>query len=258
MFTRDFLIEVAKGNVAGHSLVNKFGFNDNIGATLAPIAAGSVYQTPTSATSLEIVSTNSNDNASGTGARTVEVQGLDANFDLQTETVSMNATDGTIAAPLANTYTRVFRVKVATSGTYATQTGGSHVGTLTIRVSGGGATWATIVTSAGGFPMGRTEIGVYTIPAGYTVYLLSKHVSIESAKVPDVLWFRREGADTVAAPFSTMRLFERHQGAASEILYQPPAPSVVLPEKTDVGAMGYVTTGVAAVSVEFQILLVAN
>lgn len=258
MFTRDFLIEVAKGNAVGHSLVNKFGFNDSIGSTLVPISDGGIYQTPTSAQALEIVSTNSNDNASGTGARTVEIQGLDANFDLQTETVSMNAADGTIAAPLVNTYIRVFRVKVATSGAYATQTTGSHVGTLTLQVSGGGDTWATIGTSVGGFPMGQTEIGVYTIPAGYTGYLLSKHVSIESTKIPNILWFRREGADTVAAPFDTMRLFERHQGAATEIIYQPPAPPIIFPEKTDVGAMGYVGTGSAAVAVEFQILLVAN
>ena len=48
------------------------------------------------------------------------------------------------------------------------------------------------------------------------------------------------------------------EGAADEITYEPPAPAIVLPEKTDIGAMAYIGTGSAAVSVEFQILLVDN
>ena len=253
--SQDFLIEVAKGNVAGHSLVNKFGFNAAVGSTLQPIADGAVYQTPTTAQSLEMVSSDANDTSAGSGARTLEIQGLDASFALQIVTVAMN---GTTAAAVTGTWMRVFRMRVLTSGTYATQAVGSHVGILTLRVAAAGATWATIGLSASSFPIGQTEIGCYTIPAGYTGYLLSKHVSIESTKVPNILWFRRENADDVTTPFDAMRLFERHYGAASEITYQPHAPAITLPEKTDVGAMGYVATGTSAVSVEFQILLVAD
>ena len=253
--SQDFLIEVAKGNVTGHSLVNKFGFNDSVGSTLQPVADGAVYQTPTAAASLEVVSSDANDTSAGSGARTLEIQGLDASFAPQTVTVSMN---GTTAAAVTGTWMRVFRMRVLTSGTYANQSAGSHAGTLTLRVASAGATWAMIGLSASGFPIGQTEIGCYTIPAGYTGYLISKHVSIESTKVPNILWFRRENADDVATPFDVMRLFERHYGSASEITYQPPAPAIELPAKTDIGAMAYVATGSAAVSVEFQILLVAD
>ena len=253
--SQEFLIEVAKGNIAGHSLVNKFGFNDAVGATLQPIADGAVYQTPTTAQSLEIVSSSANDTSAGTGARSVEIQGLDASFVSQTVTV---ATNGTSAVAVTGTWTRVFRVMVKDSGTYATQAAGSHAGTITLRNSGAGVTWATIVLTASSFAAGQTEIGAYTVPAGYTGYLLSKHVSIESTKIPNILWFRRENADDVAAPYDSMRLFERHNGSTAEITYQPPAPTIVLPAKTDIGAMGYVATGSAAVSIEFQILLVAD
>lgn len=252
-FTKEFLLEVAKGNIAGHSLVNKFGFNDAVGATLQPVADGAIYQTPVAATSLEILSSDANDTSAGSGARTVIVEGLDANFAEQSETVTMS---GVTPVALSNTFTRVFRMRVATSGTYATQSAGSHAGTITLRTASAGATWATIGLSASSFPIGQTEIGVYTIPAAKTGYMLSKHVSIESNKAPNVLWFRRENADVVAAPYDAMRLFERHVGAAPEVLYQPPAPAIVLPAKTDIGAMAYVSTGSAAVAVEFQILLV--
>lgn len=252
---REFLIEVEKGNVAGHSIVNKFGFDAAVTSTLQTIADAQVYQTPTAAASLEIVSSDANDTSAGTGARTVEIQGLDANFAEQTETVTMN---GTTAVAITGTWIRLLRATVIESGTYASQSAGSHAGTITVRVSGAGATWATIGLTTGSFPMGQTEIGAYTIPAGKTGYLLSKHVSIESTKTPNVLWFRRENADDVSAPYDAMRLFQRHVGAADEISYSPHAPILVLPEKTDVGAMGYVSTGTAAISIDFQILLVDN
>lgn len=252
---RDFLIEVAKGNVAGHSLVRKFGFNDSVNSTLAPITDGAVYQTPTSAISLELVSSDANDTAAGTGARSVYIEGLDASFALQTETVSMA---GTGAAALANSYTRIFRMYVATSGTYATSSTASHAGTITLRVSGGGATWATIGTSAGGFPLGQTEIGCYTIPAGKTAYLLSFSTEIESTKTPNVLWFQRQNADDVSAPVDAMRIFHRTNVVAGGDEHVYPSGFFSFPAKTDMGAMGYVGTGTAAVSVNFELLLVDN
>ena len=249
------LFAVMHGNIPGQSIVNKFGFNGAVGSTLEPVADGAVYQTPTTAQSIEIVSDSTDDDAAGTGARTVAIQGLNAAWELQTQTVSM---DGTTPVAIPGTWTRVFRAKVTESGTYATQTAGSHAGTITVRNSGAGVMWAQMAISTDGFPMGQTEIGCYTIPAGKTGYLLSKHVSIESTKVPNVLWFHREGADTVAAPYDSMSLFERHNGAADELTYAPPAPNLRLPEKTDVGAMAYLATGSASVSIEFQILLIDN
>ena len=251
----EFLLEVRKGNVAGHSLINKFGFNDAVDSTLAPVADGAVYQTPTSATALEVVSSSTDDAAAGTGARTVIIEGLDANFNLQEETVSMN---GTTAVDLANTYTRVFRMYVGDSGTYATQSAGSHAGTITLRVDGAGATWATIGLSAGGFPVGQTEIGCYTIAAGYTGYLISLDTQIESGKTPNVLWFRRTNADVVSAPYDPIRLFYRTNisGGVNSVNYLGEVEK--FEEKTDLGAMAYIGASTASVSVRFQLLLVEN
>lgn len=255
-FTKDFLIEVAKGNIAGHSLIHKFGFNDGVNSTLAPITDGAVYQTPTAAVSLEIVSSDANDTAAGTGAQAVTIVGLDASWNEQTVTI---ATNGTTAAAVTGTWLRVYRMYVGTgqSGTYATSAAGSHAGTLTLRVASAGATWATIGTTAAGFPLGQTEIGCYTVPAGYTGYLLSLSAQVESAKTPNLLWFRRPAANDVTTPYDGMRVFHR-SNATTEDRHQPPAPMEVFTETTDMGVMGYVGTGTAAVSVTFQMLLVAN
>jgi len=253
---KDFLIEVDKGNVPGHSLVQKFGFNDSIGSTLGPITTTGDYPTPPTAQTLEILSDDADDNASGLGGRSVIIEGLGPDWTERSETVSL---DGTTPVTLSSSFTRVYRMALASSGVYSEVGALTHQGTITLRESGGGDTWAKIaLDSVTGMPMGQSEIGVYTIPAGKTGYLIYKHTTVESSKTPSIYWFRREGVDVVTAPFKPRRLFERHVGVSDSIEYNPAAPIISIPEKTDIGAMGYVPTGNAAISVEFQILLVDN
>lgn len=84
-FTKEFYLEVAKGNVAKHSLVHKFGAGD-VGTTLVPITQSGTYQTPTTAQALEFVSDNVNDTSAGTGAiRVIEHEvGITGNIVLRT------------------------------------------------------------------------------------------------------------------------------------------------------------------------------
>ena len=63
---------------------------------------------------LSVVSASANDASGGTGARTVEIQGLDSNWNLLTETVTMNG-----LTPVVTTqehFLRVFRARVVTAG----------------------------------------------------------------------------------------------------------------------------------------------
>ena len=66
----DFLTEVAKGNVAGNSIIHKFGKNISTNTSFTPVSIGGIYQTPQagSATTLRIKSGgNANDTAAGSG-----------------------------------------------------------------------------------------------------------------------------------------------------------------------------------------------
>ena len=58
-----FLIEVSKGNVPGHSIIHKYGGNEALSTTIAPICNGGFYRTPppSSTVTLEAVSTDAND-----------------------------------------------------------------------------------------------------------------------------------------------------------------------------------------------------
>lgn len=251
--TKEMLIDVALGKVAGMSIVNKFGRNSAIGTTIAPVCLGGNYRTPTTATALEIVSDNTNDTSDGTGGRKFFIQGLDGDFNLQSETVTMN---GTTAVDLANTYTRVFRAYCSESGTYATQSAMSHNGTITIQENGAGDEWLQIDVAGTNMGVGQTQIGAYTIPNGYKALVLGKHFTIDSNKSANMYFFKREGADDTTTPYNTMRLVEQMDGIGVPTGYDPDAPLLFIPSKTDIGFMAKTATGTASISVDFQILLI--
>ena len=247
----DFYHDVASGEVPGHSLMNKFGAGD-VGTSIVPVTNSLVYQTPTAAQSLEFVSSSANDTATGVGAREITIQGLDSNWDMVTLTI---ATNGTTAVSLPTDLVRLFRWTVSGSGTYATQTAGSHAGTLTVRAAGGGATWATIPSLP--FPFAQSEIGVYTVPRGYTGYLISRDLTTDTSKSLNAYLFQRPNADTVVAPYSSMRVVERFVGVNA---IAPPIKASKGPfvGPCDIGFMAEVSVGSAVVSVNFTLLLVED
>ena len=242
---------VVMGDVAGWTAVRKFGAIDNVGTTATVVATAGTYQTPTTAQALEILSSDANDTSAGTGARTVTIEGLDANWEEQTETVTLN---GTTAVDLANTYTRVFRMYVATSGTYATSTASSHAGTITLRADGAGATWATIglVSSVA---TGQSQIAVYTVPAGKRAYLIGREYSVETTKSVTLQLYRREAADTVSAPYSPMRVLEVDRGVDGVADRKYPVPLGPFTGPCDIGYFANTSSGTADVSVNFSLLL---
>lgn len=253
----DFYTEVQKGNVPKHSIIQKFGSIDNVTTTLTPISTGGVYPTPTTVTALEILSSSANDAAAGTGARSVTIEGIsDTNgaWTFESQTVTMN---GVTPVAIPNSMRRVFRMYVATSGSYADATTPSHNSTITLRVSGGGATWS-ILASEGTFGLGQSEIGLYTVPAGYTAYFLDKNVTVEDSKSADVFLYVREGADTTSAPFTPMLVKELERNLSTNSKRQPKSPMFSMTGPADVGFMGKSTSTTTDISVEFEILLVED
>ena len=123
---------LTRGLVDGAKVVHKFGAADAVGGTLVPISSSKTYQMPMTAQALEILSDDVNDNGTtsplGSGALTVEVIGIaDWNAGEVTELVTL---DGTSVVALSTLFLRVYRIKVITSGTYATDSIGSHDSTI--------------------------------------------------------------------------------------------------------------------------------
>ena len=161
----DFYLAVAKGDFTGYTKVSKFGRNPNVkSADYETIWDGSnFYPWPTAAETLNVVSSDANDTSAGTGARTVEIEGLNSNWNVLTETVSMN---GTTNVTTTNSFLRVYRARVVTAGSTET-----NAGTITMTNTTSSNVIAQISVDNSGF--GQTLMACYTIPAGKTGYLIS-------------------------------------------------------------------------------------
>ena len=148
-----FDLQVARNQIMGHSEQNIYGYQTAVTTTNIPLwenAAAYVY--PVSATSMNLVSTNAGDTA------TITISGLDANFKPITEAVVLN---GTTAVATINAFIRVNSMQVSVGSLT------NPAGTITLKDPTNTTTYAQINTG-----IGRTQMSIYTVPAGYTFYLI--------------------------------------------------------------------------------------
>jgi hypothetical protein len=251
-------LDVSRGLVNGLGTVKKFGRNPSVGTSFVPISLGGVYQVPQAAgaTTLRIkAGGNANDTAAGSGAQEVTLEGLDENFNSLIETV---ATAGASASSATTgTFTRLFRIYVSKSGTYASAIAGSHSGDIIVENSAGTADWGTIDST--GFPKGQSEIGAYSIPTGKTGHIKLRNLSVDSGKTVDLVFFSRGSIDQTAAPYDAMRarsVVNGVSGGSIETFGGTDIPFGPYVGPTDIGFMGRVASGTAQISVEFEIFII--
>jgi len=184
--------EIVEGLRSGYSITNKFGKNSDIDTATVPEdvwEGGGLYTGfPTgSAELVTVASSDANDASGGTGARTVRIFGLDANYEEQNEDITL---DGTNLVDSVNTYTRVNRLKVLTSGS---SNQAFNAGVLSVAHK---TTTANIFCKV---PAGtnQTQIGCFTIPAGKNGYMKDFTVEVDRAITSVVngsVWYREFGA----------------------------------------------------------------
>lgn len=234
-------LQVAKGQVVGASSVNKFGTNLDVGTTEETIwTNGGNITWPAAAFTAYIVSSDAADASAGTGARTVTVSGLDADYKVKTASVTLN---GTSAVAISGTWLRINRAFVTSSGT-----GGGAAGTVTIQDVGATVVYADL--SEGN----QTQIAAYTVPAGHTLYLdqitFTAAVSIGTNSATVKLDTRDFGSNT----FRTRYIADLQSGELINSLQYP----LALPEKTDIEARAVMSAGTASISAFFEGVLIAN
>jgi hypothetical protein len=135
--------EVALGRRQGATTWNKWGYNGNIGVGTDTVwTQGGIFAKLPTAQTLSIVSSSVNDIVTtGTGAQSIVVYGVDANYDEVIEVVSMN---GTTPVVTANTFLGVNRMAVYLNGT-----GTSNAGKITATGSISATVQATIEIEEG-------------------------------------------------------------------------------------------------------------
>jgi len=124
--------EVALNRRQGWSLWNKFGHNLDVDTGGDEIVAsfGGTFSSMTSADTLDVVSTDANDDDGGTGLNSIVIYGLDENRDEQIEVLTLN---GTTPVTTSNQWFGVNRVAAFLFGS-----GETNAGTINITATTAG------------------------------------------------------------------------------------------------------------------------
>ena len=228
-------IDIAAGNVLDTSGVHKFGavpaMSQNhtgtvwdVNDTLYPWTA---FNT---AGVLTIPAVNASDNG-----QTVTVIGLDENYNSISETFTVSSSTTTTGT---KTFKRAFRAFCTDSAT--------NVGNITIQRSG-----TTIARITAG--KGQTLMAVYTVPAGYTGYIMKGIMTVAANADATGDMFIKYFDQTA---FRVGHSFEV-SGTGGPYMYDFTVPAVI-PEKSDIDVRASVRSNNARVTAAFDVILIRN
>ena len=243
-----FELQVSRGQITFHEAICIFGINAAATTSNETVWVGSsLYTFPASATTTTVSSTNNNDAfPSGTGAQTVFVEGLDANYNRVSEIVRLN---GQTEVTAANQYLRVNRITVLTAGSNGTSAGAIYVGTGTVT-SGVPAN----VINVTGTNSNESESGFYSVPAGYTAYVTRWTVSSSNATATAYSRFTFR-VRPFGGVFNTKSIYNIPANGIHECDSEYP---VAIPEKSDIEILGLTSVDPAFLSTQLQFVLIQN
>lgn len=228
-------IDISSGNVLDARGVHKFGavpaMSQNttgtvwdVNDTLYPWSA---FNTPGV---LTIPAVNASDNGDH-----LTVYGLDENFDEIEEEFTLSSA-GTVTG--TKTFARVYRAFFANSTTNVGNINVQRAGTTVLRITAG---------------KGQTLMAIYTVPAGYTGYIMKGTMTCEAgADATGDMFVRYYGQTS----FRVGHSFEV-SGAGGQYEYDFTVPPAI-PEKSDIDVRAKVRSNNARITAAFDIILVKN
>lgn len=239
----NFYSNVSLGRVPGASVMDKFGRNPDVDTGTDPEDLwdrGGIWVEPSIACKHNIKSTDGNDNDSGTGARMMEVFGLIANYNQQSEIITL---DGTNDVPTDNLYRIIFRKIVRSAGS-----SGGNIGTLTATSQVDGTVTAQISPENN-----QTLMSIYQIPADKTGLLYQYYVDVnESTGIGTV------ALDLLIKPIDEVWQVKHHRGTKENLPHKFTFPRPIAAKSMVKLGNIRVSNNNTDVSGGFEILLVDN
>lgn len=243
----NYFLELARGNIDGQKVIHKFGSNFDINPVsgFEALWTGGANYTGFDSTVAEIVevfSSNAVDTDGGIGARQVLIFGLDNDFLEIQELVMLN---GTTPVNTVNSYRRLNRMQVNTSGTTLV-----NQGEITARAS----ITTSVVFAVIAPSFGQTLIAAYTIPANKEGYFQDWYASIASKK--DGFNVVRLVVRPFGGAFQVREEVALSTDGTSYLLRSYTVPKDDLPPKTDIFILSDASVTNMGVSGGFDIILV--
>jgi hypothetical protein len=225
----DFFLQIARGQVPGHTTVNIYGFQPLVSTTFIPIwENATAYTYPVAATQMHLAGT-AGDTA------TITISGLDASYNTISENLALT---GATPVTTVNSYLRVNSMVVAIGS--AT----NPAGVVTLKNLTDTVTYAQINPG-----VGRTQAAIYTVPAGYTFYLSRIDINT-SLNGNDYVTYQNK----TTSPAGVVQLTQQAPFAINyhtqRVMPRPFA------EKTDIQLMAKIQSGTGAVSISQEGILI--
>lgn len=242
-----FELQVARGQIDAHKALFKFGVNGDVGTSVETVwAQGGTYVYPAAATVMKISSSSADDASAGTGARSIAIFGLDANYNEISESVLL---DGQTAVNTGNSYLRISRMYVTTAGSGATAAGTIYAGTGSVTSGVPATVYGVIALSAN-----QTQMSFWTVPAGYTLYLTG--VFYTSGNATANAWTNFQMVQRPLGGVFRQQSSSRVAGSGNFVLdlHTP----LAFTEKTDIEIRAIASAGTSNVSAEFEGIYIKN
>jgi hypothetical protein len=241
-----FGLQVSRGQIQGHTAVIVFGYNPDVDTAEESVwPDGGTVPHPTVASVLKVSSSSANDTSAGTGARTVHIEGLNGDYAVVSETVTLN---GQTAVNTVNSYLYVNAFYVVTVGSGGVNAGDINVGTGVVTAGVPAVLYDIIATG-----YNNRTTGHYCVPAGYTAYMVQGLFSAGQASGTTAVtgFLKQHGPDGIlrVGAVSTVN------NSAADYLFETP---YMIPEKNCVGASAIGAASNNAVSSYFNIILIKN
>lgn len=235
--SNNYFFNIGLGDIPGTSQVHKFGavpaMSQNTGGTIWDVDDTNY---PWSAFSSGASTVTVDRADAGDADKDVYIQGLDASYNIVDDTVTLtNATGNTST----QSFLRVFRA-------YITGSSSTNVGDVDIKVG------STVVARINE-DKGQTLMAVYTVPAGYTGYLMQGIATCQDgADATGDMFLRYFGSDA----FRVGHSFE-FSGDGGPYHYKFTVP-ISIPEKSDIDIRATVRSNNARLTAAFDLILVEN
>jgi hypothetical protein len=240
-----FELQVSRGQITGHSVIQVVGFNPDVDTAWEPIWADGTLTFPTVAVVMSVSSNNTADTSNGSGARTVLVSGLDANYNQISETVVLS---GTTPVNTTSSYLAINTFAVTSVGANSTASGDIYIGSGTVT-AGVPAVKYDFIPQGWDF----RQTAVYTVPAGYTAYIPYSRLTFAQVSGTTPVWGRLTNTGPNGVKMATVSAVANN----GIVEFQPTYP-IRIAEKTRIVAETYGDAVNNYVSTVFQVLLIKN
>ena len=248
--SNEFYLEVARGNVPGHSIVGKFGENPTLPngtfelvSALSEVYAGFLA----AATTVRIkAGGDAADTAAGVGAQSVFVEGVDDSLAHITVEIATNGASASTAT--TELFWRIDRAYCGDMGAYATPV---NTGDIVIENSGGGTD--LILIEAG---EGQSQHCHVAIQTGVDIFLIGYELTIDSNQKADFELYVRGNINDVTPPVAAQRIMRHWRGLINPVTHEFQLPLSMGSGPADVWIEAAGGGGITGVTASFNLMLV--